>query len=176
MNHQGNYQPIQVIGELLFELSNKQDWVNKVPRILPDKIRAGENFLWVDKNGSVFECGSDFSVAEQLKTYPCRVYRVRNVASMNTWVPEDKDALIKELTEALQKVADWELPETGLFWDMEEKKPMSYAAAFGTNGSRDYFKKLAKQALQPKEPFEPIPYHKVSEETQRYGGEQKQKP
>lgn len=73
-------ETIKVKGELLFILSSKQDWVNRVPRILPEKIRGGETWIWIDKNGNVFECGADFMAAEEMNTYPCRVYRLANVA------------------------------------------------------------------------------------------------
>ena len=46
-------EKITINAELLFELSSKQDWVNRVPRILPAKIRSGETWIWVDKNGNV---------------------------------------------------------------------------------------------------------------------------
>jgi hypothetical protein len=49
--------------------------------------------------------------------------------------------------EALQKVLKWEMPVTGQFWDKEEKQPMSYAAAYGSNGERDYIKSIAKAAI-----------------------------
>lgn len=71
---------IQVNGELLFELESKQAWVNRVPQILPDKIRGGETWIWVDKNGNVFECGVDFTAAEKAETYPCKVFRLQNIA------------------------------------------------------------------------------------------------
>jgi hypothetical protein len=45
-------EKIQVNAVLLFELANKQQWINRVPQILPDKIRAGETWIWVDKNGN----------------------------------------------------------------------------------------------------------------------------
>jgi glutathionyl-hydroquinone reductase len=67
--------------EFLFELANKQQWINRVPQILPEKIRGGETWVWMDINGNVFECGADFSEAEKLETYPCKVYRLVNVAS-----------------------------------------------------------------------------------------------
>lgn len=73
-------QTIEVKGELLFELASKQQWVDRVPQILPDKIRFGETWIWVDKNGNVFECGADFMAAEKADTYPCKVYRLSNVA------------------------------------------------------------------------------------------------
>jgi uncharacterized protein YukJ len=56
----------------------------------------------------------------------------------------------EELTQALQKIADWEMPESGSFWDDEKTRPMSYEAAYGSNGVRDYIKEIAKQALQAK--------------------------
>jgi hypothetical protein len=73
-------EKIEVNAEFLFELKSKQEWINKVPRILPDKIRAGETWAWVDKNGNVFECGSDFMEAETHSTYPCKVYRLVTVS------------------------------------------------------------------------------------------------
>ncbi|MFA5243677.1 MAG: hypothetical protein WC380_00115 [Pedobacter sp.] len=73
-------EKITVNAEFLFELKSKQDWVNKVPNILPEKIRGGETWIWLDKNGDVFERGLDFMAAETLNTYPCKVYRTINVA------------------------------------------------------------------------------------------------
>ena len=76
-------EKITVIGEFLFELQSKQQWINRVPQILPDKIRGkGEQWVWVDKNGNVFECGADFSDAEKNETYPCKVYRLQSVSSV----------------------------------------------------------------------------------------------
>lgn len=71
---------ISVKGEFLFRLESKKDWVNRVPRCLPDKIRFGEQWIWVDKNGNTFECGADFMEAEKHDTYPCKVYRLITVA------------------------------------------------------------------------------------------------
>jgi len=71
---------IQVKGELLFTLASKQQWINRVPQILPPKRRTGEVWVWVDKNGNIFECGADFSAAEELDTYPCKVYRLCSVS------------------------------------------------------------------------------------------------
>ncbi len=77
-------EDITVKGELLFKLDSKRQWIDRVPQILPDKIRAGETWLWVDKNGNIFETGADFSSAEKNMSYPCKVYRLQNVASANT--------------------------------------------------------------------------------------------
>ena len=71
---------IKVKGELLFTLDSKSAWVHRVPAILPDKIRAGETWVWVDRNGNVFENGLDFKIAESKDTYPCKVYRLQNVS------------------------------------------------------------------------------------------------
>ncbi len=59
----------------LFQLESKQEWINKVPRILPPKIRNNEQFLWIDTNGNVLEIGADFKAAEEMGTYPVKVYR-----------------------------------------------------------------------------------------------------
>lgn len=77
-----NIENIQVKGELLFVLENKQQWINRVPNILPEKIRSGEQWLWIDKNGNVFEQGIDFKAAEIKETFPCKVYRLQNVNSV----------------------------------------------------------------------------------------------
>ncbi len=50
-----------------------------------------------------------------------------------------------ELRKALEIVARWELPETGEKWG--DGTPMSYGAAFGSNGERDYMRKVARAAL-----------------------------
>lgn len=76
-------EKITVNAELLFVLENKQQWINKVPGILPCKIRAGEEWIWVDKNGNTFECGADFSAAEKSNSFPCKVYRLQSVSSVN---------------------------------------------------------------------------------------------
>lgn len=74
---------ITVKGELLFELESKRQWFNRVPQILPEKTRAREQWIWVDANGNVFECGADFTAAEEARTYPCKVYRLQSVAEVN---------------------------------------------------------------------------------------------
>ena len=74
---------IIVKGELLFELASKQQWVNRVPGILPQKTRGNEQWVWVDINGNVFECGADFEASEKSATYPCKVYRLQSVSEAN---------------------------------------------------------------------------------------------
>jgi hypothetical protein len=51
------------------------------------------------------------------------------------------------LVEALQRIERWfdEFPDTGLKWG--DGSPMSFGAAFGSNGERDYMRGIAQQAL-----------------------------
>lgn len=81
-------EEITVKGQLLFELKSKQEWVNKVPGILPSKTRGNEQWVWVDKNGNVFEAGLDFMAAEKAETYPCKVYRLQSVSMANNFKPK----------------------------------------------------------------------------------------
>lgn len=85
-------EKITVNAELLFELASKQEWVNRVPGILPSKTRNGEQWIWADKHGNVFECGLDFMKAEQYITYPCKVYRLQSVSA---WAKEHESLLEK---------------------------------------------------------------------------------
>ena len=64
---------------------------------------------------------------------------------------DKKDAKIEKLQAALSQVAAWEgFPETGLFWDSPENtRPMSYSAAYGSNGERDFMRQIAREALAP---------------------------
>ena len=78
-------EEIKVNAEFLFELKSKHEWVNKIPDILPGKTRAGESWVWLDKNNNVFERGADFIAAENHDAYPCRVYRL---VSVDVWAKE----------------------------------------------------------------------------------------
>jgi|GEM_PF-5290820 len=73
-------ETIGVKCELLFALATKEEWVIKVPEILPAKITGNEQWVWVDKNGYIFISGADFTAAKRLSTYPCKVYRLISVA------------------------------------------------------------------------------------------------
>ena len=59
-------------------------------------------------------------------------------------------AEIKRKDEALAKIEKWfgEFPPTGQFW-AGSRQEMSYSAAYGSNGERDYMRGVARQALQP---------------------------
>jgi len=52
-----------------------------------------------------------------------------------------------DVREALEKIDNWEMPETGQFWDKECTQPMSYAACYGSNGERDHIISVARAAL-----------------------------
>ena len=53
------------------------------------------------------------------------------------------------LRQALERIERWfgEFPETDRFWDDEKTQPMTYGAAFGANGERDYMRSVARHAL-----------------------------
>lgn len=57
--------------------------------------------------------------------------------------------------QALKTIAAWQLPETNEFWDREKKQPMSYEAAHGSNGARDYIKNIARTAIEEGEKLSP---------------------
>jgi len=55
----------------------------------------------------------------------------------------------KLMERALLEIAKWDdLPETGEYWDDDKTRPMSYCSWYGTNGERDYHRKLARQVLK----------------------------
>jgi hypothetical protein len=69
----------------------------------------------------------------------------------NNAIQEERAKLIAaapDLLEALQKIAKWEMPPTGQFWDKEEKMPISYTAAYGSKGEMDFIKTIAKDAIK----------------------------
>lgn len=49
------------------------------------------------------------------------------------------------LIAALAHVERWDLPDSGRKWD--DGTPMSYSAAYGSNGARDYMRLIARTAL-----------------------------
>ena len=77
--HLENTCEVAVKSEFVVELESKDDWVNKIPRWLPEKKEA-ESFLFIDKNGNIAAMGKDFMVAEDKATYPIKVYKPIRVA------------------------------------------------------------------------------------------------
>lgn len=62
---------------------------------------------------------------------------------------EAAEGLIEQAVRALERIERWsgEFPETGQFWDRDEKEPMSYRACFGTDGERDFMREIARSTL-----------------------------
>ena len=58
---------------------------------------------------------------------------------------------VSKMRRALERIARWhgEFPATGKFWDDERTRPTSYAAEYGSNGERDYMRRVAMDALRP---------------------------
>ena len=56
----------------------------------------------------------------------------------------------ERLEAALKRIAKWfdEFPPSGHYFDDEKTKPMSYGAAFGISGERDFMRKIARDALK----------------------------
>lgn len=75
-------QLINVMGELIIEFANKQEWINKCPHWLPKKQSAAEIWLWIDKMGNVLTVGEDFESAVKFGTYPVKVYRLQRVSKV----------------------------------------------------------------------------------------------
>lgn len=63
-------------GTLIFQLESKADWIAKCPGFIPEKKSRAENWLWIDSNGNNLTIGEDFQAAEDLSTYPVKVYRL----------------------------------------------------------------------------------------------------
>lgn len=51
------------------------------------------------------------------------------------------------LREALEKIANWELPDTGEFWDGDTSRPITYEAKYGSSGVQQYIRTIAREAL-----------------------------
>lgn len=77
---------LQIRGMLVMTLNSKQDWINKIPKRLPNTTRSGEDFLWIDANGCKFEVGYDFDAAEKIGSYPCKIYKLMSVAEYESEV------------------------------------------------------------------------------------------
>lgn len=106
-----------------------------------------------------------YDLQAQLRTANQTIERLRNefslVAEMGNKHRDQRDELratvaqqaatIGELAEALNVIAAWKFPPTGRKWD--DGSDMSYGAAYGSNGQRDYMLKIAEEALAklPKE-------------------------
>ena len=75
--------------------------------------------------------------------------------------------LLKEKSDALETsmhmIANWHLPSTGQFWENDKTRPMSYEAAYGSQGIQAYIKTVANEALIKywKKPEDVIPKNNI---------------
>lgn len=74
---------IKIKVEEVLVLDTFKEWVNRVPRALPNKTYYGETFLFVDKNGCYLHNGVDFKRADELGTFPITVYKFVRVSEFN---------------------------------------------------------------------------------------------
>lgn len=74
-----------------------------------------------------------------------------NVLNTTGLTPQELVEQVKVLREALQNIAEWNLPETGEFWDEAKTRKISYEHNYGSNGARDYMRTIAQQALETTE-------------------------
>jgi hypothetical protein len=70
---------IKFNGELILTLNSRHDWINKIPHHLPEKRKA-EVRVWLDANDNALAIGEDFADAEEIKSYPVRVYSLQRVS------------------------------------------------------------------------------------------------
>lgn len=70
------------------------------------------------------------------------------------------DARAEALVKALERIIAWQdkLPESGKFYS--DGTPMSYSAAYGSNGVRDYYRQVAADALAAAATRQPQPKEK----------------
>lgn len=66
---------LSVKGRLIGTLHSKQEWINRVPDILP-RLPKHESLLFVDSNHNILTIGKDFAVAEENDSYPVRIYHL----------------------------------------------------------------------------------------------------
>jgi hypothetical protein len=61
----------------LFEFASKQEWINKAQSWFQNlELSAAEKTVCFDVHGNVLNVGADFSRADELETYPVKVYRL----------------------------------------------------------------------------------------------------
>lgn len=74
MNH------IKILAEEIIVLDTFNDWVRKCPNCLPKKKNRHEQWLFVDKNGCVLTVGEDFMMAQENKSFPVKVYKLKRTS------------------------------------------------------------------------------------------------
>lgn len=73
-------ETIQIQAEFLFQLESRHEWICKAPF----NLDSNEKYVWIDKNGNSFNFGIDFRIAEEIKSFPCKVYRLISISSSNS--------------------------------------------------------------------------------------------
>lgn len=85
------------------------------------------------------------------RTCPACLREQKDADSLATSTPSvSQGEATARMEKALRKIARWhnEFPSTGRFWDEPTNaRPMSYGAAYGSNGERDYMRQIALNAL-----------------------------
>jgi hypothetical protein len=77
----------------------------------------------------------------------------RDITAAFTQREADLRAQLDHAQIVLRRIKKWhgEFPVSGHIWPDGNNTPMSYSAAFGSNGERDFMRQLAAEALN--EPF-----------------------
>jgi hypothetical protein len=98
-------------------------------------------------------CGPRSGLMESTHQFP-----VPQIGREAAELIENLGQRITQLEAALQTIVEWkDFPATGSFWGDEPTREMSYSAAFGSNGERDYMRRVAEQVLLPPPSNRPDP-------------------
>jgi|JI10StandDraft_1071094.scaffolds.fasta_scaffold114429_5 hypothetical protein len=91
---------------------------------------------------------------EELKKSNEELERIKSYLRIGLIERDDyisKYNLLKLKSDALETsmhmIANWHLPSTGQFWENDKTRPMSYEAAYGSQGVQAYIKTVANEAL-----------------------------
>jgi hypothetical protein len=82
-----------------------------------------------------------------------------SLEEISAGMPDPKTSEIQGLenrldiaVEALRRIVVWEFPATGQYWPNTDgsisDRPMSYGSLYGSNGERDFMRRLAQAALE----------------------------
>ena len=122
-------------------------FVRSYPEVIDDKVvRIHDDlFIWYDANGSLGgACDNrDEAVGR------AGGFTNEQVAALNAGRDEEVHEKLQAATDTLRLIAEWSkdtFPATGKTFD--NGHPMSYGAAFGSNGERDYMRSLANNTLR----------------------------
>lgn len=117
-----------------------------MPGIFPYKegtfcLYGHEYYVWVNSYGAV---SAILENGEQLGLKPGEFEVIEWHEDYTTlWERADR------YKKALMFIQAWKFPPTKQFWDKDQTEPMSYAAAYGSNGERDFMRNVAAEAIMP---------------------------